>query len=254
MSDEMEHTESGQPILRHTPRETAWEPAMGGDAESLQAIDRHITRYVGPVATVFHEIVSDLVHIDVHIVEPTPERNFYTLVTSGMSDRPMTTPAGAEEWCHAEVMLCLPPDWTLPKAFKTAADLPEEAYWPIRWLKTLARLPHEYQTWLGWGHTVPNGDPPQPFAPNTQLCGVVLLPPLRFGDAFRTLRVSEEKTIHFWATVPLYASEMSLKLRGGVDALYPGFKRGGVDELLKIDRPSTAMDEPPMRKKLFGLF
>ncbi|MFQ8729788.1 MAG: suppressor of fused domain protein [Enterocloster bolteae] len=24
-------------------------------------------------------------------------------------------------------------------------------YWPIRLIKYLARFPHEYSTWLGWG-------------------------------------------------------------------------------------------------------
>lgn len=42
----------------------------------------------GVLAFVWHELVSDLVHLDVHVAEPTPARPYYTVVTSGMSDRP----------------------------------------------------------------------------------------------------------------------------------------------------------------------
>mgnify|MGYP000664765674 CR=1 FL=1 len=35
---------------------------------------------------VFHELMSDIVHIDVHIVPPDENRPFYLLFTTGMSD------------------------------------------------------------------------------------------------------------------------------------------------------------------------
>ena len=62
---------------------------------------------------VFHELISDQVHIDLHWVKPTAERPFHTLVTSGMSNLPMTTPPGAEEVRYAELSICLPADWKL---------------------------------------------------------------------------------------------------------------------------------------------
>jgi hypothetical protein len=96
MTDKPERSESGAPIYRHQPRERPFEPAAG-DEESIQAITRHIGQYVGPPARVFHELISDLVHIDLHLVEPTAERDYCTLVTSGMSDRPMPAPQGSED-------------------------------------------------------------------------------------------------------------------------------------------------------------
>ena len=91
MSDDVEYTESGQPVYRHTPRDREFEPAFG-DQRAIEAIGRHVGRYVGKVRHVFHETISDLVHIDVHLVPPQPNRDFVTLVTSGMSDRPMDVP------------------------------------------------------------------------------------------------------------------------------------------------------------------
>jgi hypothetical protein len=36
--------------------------------EHIEAISAHLERHLGPVSGVFHEIISDLVHIDVHVV------------------------------------------------------------------------------------------------------------------------------------------------------------------------------------------
>ncbi|AJS59305.1 hypothetical protein UB51_13440 [Paenibacillus sp. IHBB 10380] len=44
-------------------------------------ISKHVEKYIGEIDGVFHEIISDLVHIDILIVKPTKKRNYYTLVT-----------------------------------------------------------------------------------------------------------------------------------------------------------------------------
>jgi hypothetical protein len=127
----VEQSESGQPVYRHEDRERDFEMAIG-DSENIEKISEHIEQYIGPVASVFHELLSDLVHIDVHIVEPTEERNFYTLVTSGMSDLPMAAPEGAEEFRYAELLIALPPDWPMgDDEWKQ-----DENFWPIWMLKS----------------------------------------------------------------------------------------------------------------------
>lgn len=45
---------------------------------------------------VYHEIASDIVHIDVNVIPPEGGRNYYVLWTSGMSDLPMDLPDGSE--------------------------------------------------------------------------------------------------------------------------------------------------------------
>jgi len=240
----MERSESGQPIYRHKEREGDFEIAAG-DSENIDRISDHIERHIGPIAGVFHEIVSPLVHIDIHVVEPAPNRNHYTLVTSGMSDRPMNTPAELPQCRYAELMLCLPPDWPM----KREQWEDERNYWPIRLLKMLARLPHEYETWLGLMHTIPNGDPPQPYAAGTQLCGAILLPPVATGLDFHELIVGPEKSIAFYAIVPLHADEMELKLKKGAEALFDGFDEYNVSEILDPSRPSSLGSRTKPKKK-----
>jgi hypothetical protein len=225
---------SGNPILRHAERKMPFQPAFG-DSQNIDRITAHVEKHLGPVASVFHELISDLVHIDVHLVNPTPARNCYSLITSGMSDAPMTVPEGLAAMRFAELMIQLPPDWPLQNVQaipggKSSRDPVKEAaierwFWPIRWLKTMARLPHEYDTWLGVSHTVPNGDPPQPFADDTKLCGMLVIPPMGATVDFSMLKVSPDKTIFFYQLVPIYAEEMDLKLRKGAEALMDRFER-----------------------------
>lgn len=153
----------------------------------------------------------------------------------------MTTPAGATAPPFVELMVTLPADWKLDQ--ESFED--ENWYWPVRQLKYLARLPHKYQTWLGWGHTVPNGDPAEPYAPNTKLCGAIVLPSITVPDAFHTLRIDDQKTITFLSVVPLYAEEMNLKLRSGTDELLKRLGKNDVTDVVSTTRPNVA-------KKLLG--
>jgi hypothetical protein len=240
-----ETTESGQAIYRHETRTKPFEPAFG-DEKAIDAITRHIEKFIGPADNVFHELISDLVHVDIHVVQPTPERNWYTLVTSGMSDKPMTVPDDdpeLQEFKHAELLMCLPPDWPMDQ--ESWED--ENNYWPIRWLKIMARMPHEYDTWLGWGHTVPNGDPPEPLAPGTEMCCMLVMPPVLVDEKFYQLKVGKNKLINFYALYPIYKEEMDHKLKKGAEGIVEKFSEAEVTELLDMGRKNTC-------KKKFGLF
>jgi hypothetical protein len=229
-----EVTSGGSRVYRHEAKERAFEPATG-DESAIEAISDHIEEYVGPVAGVFHEIISDKVHLDVHMVGPGKKRPFHTLVTSGMSDRPMTLPEGADCPRFAELCVLLPEDWKLSqKAFEK-----ERWYWPVRWLKTLARLPHDYDTFLDHGHTVPNGDPPEPYADGTDFCCMLVARPVMFDKGFRKLKLAD-KTIAFYVLLPLYAEEVRLKLDRGTDELLDLFDEYELDDVIDLERPNVA--------------
>lgn len=77
---------------------------MSHDAD-LEAITAHVERHIGRVNKVFHEIVSDDLHIDVHHVKASLFRKFEVLVTSGMSAVAMAVPEEAEQPRFAEVLV-----------------------------------------------------------------------------------------------------------------------------------------------------
>ncbi len=118
--NQQERSGSGHPIIRYSARNLRRDPSefVEQDAEAGERIGTHIEAYVGSIDGVFHEIASDIVHVDVHHVTPTDQRPYHTLVTSGMSDRPMAAPPGFERkhlkrhlWRRRDVrvMLVKPP-------------------------------------------------------------------------------------------------------------------------------------------------
>jgi hypothetical protein len=233
--DPIERSPSGQPVYRHRPRgQRPFGPAHG-DPGTIGAVEEHVARHIGAIDWVWHEVISDRVHLDVHVVEPTPLRPFVTLVTTGMSDQPMAVPQDAGLPSYAELLICLPPDW--PRQRQDLAY--ERNYWPIRWLKTLARLPHDYDTWLGPGHTVPNGDPAEPFADGTGFCAMLVARPLLVGPEGSELTAPDGRRIALYSLLPLYADELELKLDRGTNALYDGFDEHGVTELVVPGRMSV---------------
>ena len=123
----MEKSESGDPIYRYNESDKKEFEAASGES-SIEEISDHIEKHIGKIHQVFHELVSDQVHIDVYWVKPTPKRPFHTLVTSGMSDKPMNTPDGVDDCDFAELSICLPEDWKVSQEdFKD-----EKNYWPVR--------------------------------------------------------------------------------------------------------------------------
>lgn len=224
----------GQPVYRYG-EPTPWRAAAQG-ASCLEQICNHIVAHLGKSDRAFHEIASDAVHIDVHVVAPVPKFPFVRLVTSGMSDLPMSTPDNAGVPRFAELIATLPGEWPLDQeSFKN-----EVWYWPIRLLKFLARFPHLYSTWLGSGHSIPNGDPPLPYAGGTKLCGAIILPPLTAPNGFHSLVINGDKTIEFFSVVPLYEEELNLKLRSGSEALLKKLVDGKMFDIIDPSRTNVA--------------
>lgn len=141
-------------------------PAPGYTPAQTVALQKHIFTWFGPVS----RVLPGADGISVLIIDPEPGREYYTLLTWGMGARPMELPPDlvGQRLERAELMMLLPADWKVE-------DEREVWRWPVRWLRLLARMPAEQGTWLGWGHTVPNG---RPFAYNTLLCGSMLVDPL----------------------------------------------------------------------------
>jgi hypothetical protein len=230
-----EVTPGGSRVFRHEAREREHE-VTSGDPLLIESVDKHIERVLGDArGTVFHELVSDRVHLDVHVVPPGSGRDWKTLVTCGMAERPMTVPEGLEDYRYAELMLALPSSWPLVES----AFADEANYWPVRLLKSLARLPHDYDTFLCYGHTVPNGDPPEPYAPGTDFCGALVGGPMLAPEAFEELALTDGRLVRFMAVFPLYADEMDFKLEHGAEALSNLFVANEVTEWIDVGRPSV---------------
>ena len=182
--------------------------------KEMEAVEGHIEQYFGKFENVFHEIVSPDIHVDICMVPPTEERDYYTLVTMGMGAHRMNVPEELAEYTleRAELAIALPADWKLDQ--ESMKD--EKWYWPIRLLKSLARLPINCDSWLGHGHTVENREP---FADNTKLCTATLIGPQDTEDGSEVCTLPGGEEVNFYQVIPLYEDELDYKLEHDVDAL-----------------------------------
>ncbi|HPH65509.1 MAG TPA: suppressor of fused domain protein [Kofleriaceae bacterium] len=223
-----DNSPGGSKIYRH--QETAASDGHVADADT-DAIVAHLAAKIGKVDGVWHEIVSDKVHIDVHFIPPHGDDNVWTLFTTGMSARPMTTPPGFDGPQRGELILRLPADWPLTQ--EAFAD--EKNYWPVRWLKMLARLPHDYNTWLWPSHTIPNGDPAKPLSSVTKQNGMMIVPATCLDDGDEIVTTSSGPVM-LMGIMPLYPEEMQFKLEHGYDALIEKLVAADIDDVIAINR------------------
>lgn len=225
---------------KHTRKNTKAKPEIYSE-EEMDRLEQFIEEHFGDYQKVFHEIVSPDIHVDIVIIEPNEKRNYYTLVTMGMGAHRMNVPKelADRKLERAELVVCLPPDWKLPTE-ETPYDA-EQWYWPLRWLKILARLPGREDTWLGWGHTVPSGGP---FAENTALCGMLLANPTIFfaADEAPFCILPDEDEVNFYQMIPLYEEELAYKRANrGASALLE--RLGDAAMVIDICRPNVCLEE-----------
>lgn len=206
----------------------------------LEAVKAHIEAYFGRPDWVMRELTVTDMQVDIGVISPSADRDYYTLVTMGMGSRRMNVPEDLVEQKldRAELILCLPADWQI-------GEEREEWYWPIRLLRELAHLPLEHGSWLGWGHTVDHGEP---FAANTALCGSILVSPQGVEDGAELCAIPGGEEVNFYQVVPLYGEEMAFKQAHDAQALLE--RMAEVCFVLRIDRPSACEGESAQERLL----
>lgn len=232
----------GSTIYRYeTPADEGFRPPAATGVY-MKEIEAHFEKaFPGHGSFVFHELISDLVHIDVHIMTPTPKANYQILYTTGMSDLPMHLPeeiGHREDLKYAELYMLLPGDWKTGEGLPPGETLPPEYFWPIGLLKFLARFPHEYRTWLGWGHTIPNGPDYAPLAEGVGFGGAVLSHLSIVPD----LKTEDGKEINFYLVIPAYREEIEYKLKFGMEGLDQRYSEKELPVVLDVHRPNFCAD------------
>ena len=200
--------------------------------EEMEAVEGHIQQYFGKFENVFHELSSPDIHVDICVVPPSKERNYYTLVTMGMGAHRMNVPEELAEYKleRAELAIALPGNWKLKHE-----DLKNERwYWPIRLLKALARLPIVSDTWLGFGHTMDNEED---FAKGTKLCAAMLTGPQDTEDGSEVCILPSGEEVNFYQVIPLYREELEYKMEHDADALLD--KMDGISFVTYNTRPNA---------------
>jgi hypothetical protein len=184
-----------------------------------------------------HELESELVHVDIHVVRPTARHDFWFLFTTGMSTRPMKKPHDAPGECLAEVSLLLPPEWRLDRA--SLRD--PRWFWPLRELREAALLPHRFASWLADGHTIIPQDVTAAFDvsrsldASTRLASLLVLA----TELLPSIITARKHRIELLTLHPMYPEELDYKIEHGLDALLRAFNDAGVGDVIDPARESA---------------
>ena len=196
----------------------------------------YFEKTIGPVdpLALIEIVPSTWPPIAIHLIQPSPSRDYLTLFTTGMSDQAMTVPAGSEDYRYAELFMQLPANWPFGKDVPLVA----ENLWPMQCLRTIAGYVHASEGWLGGPVTIFAGsEPPEPLAPNVKFTSLLLLAKEKF--------ISEDgRMIHLYHATPLHTEERDLEIREGIGALLRAFDREKVSFVVDLERKSVAKALP----------
>lgn len=216
-------------------------PLPFGDPALIDAVVDHCEQFFGKCAFVWHEVVSEFVHIDLHVFGPDPVTGIQTIVTSGMAEKPMNVPPGVvdgERYRYAELVLQVPATWPVNQQ---TFDDPEQS-WPLMQLKAFARLPHMNETWVWGGHTMAS-NPPEPFCRSSNLCASAIWPSFLLPHEFECLELSDGRDITFLTLGFLYAEELEFSRKHCQEALLERIERKEIPLerflILDVDRPNV---------------
>ena len=211
--------------------------SANGVPSSTKIIDHHLEKFfLDEEVYVLHERTSETVHSDIFVINPseTADRNYYILLTSGMSALPMNTPADYNEFRYGELMMLLPSSWNM--SHESFDD--EDNWWPIRLLIEMTKYPHEEDTWLGYGHTFARQNEGI-FSTGTGFSAAVLLESVTVPEPFLKIRRMFNRHIHILSVIPIYPEELAYKLAHGTNALLERFEEHGIEEVVDNERINT---------------
>lgn len=180
-------------------------------------VSEYIVKTFGEYEQVFHEIVSTDIHIDVALIPPQEGRNYCTLCTIGAvghrMDIPYETRVRNRLTEYAEYMMYLPADWK----FDEESLKDEKNYWPLRLLKTVARMPMWTGDWMTAGHTVGSEDG-EPFSEDKPFNTALLAYPAPdFSVPVGYCNLSSGKSVVYYQVIPIDQDEYECIQENGVN-------------------------------------
>lgn len=210
-------TPDGTEIIRHDEVRTQIDVLGKNTSHFMKTRQAAYEKLFGEPLSVSHELLPLTPHIDVFTFKRTSKKDgveqvVYSLVTGGMSDLEMTLPRRAPKDVPRRVELIF------------YCSEPRAEY--ISTLRWIAHFPHNAESWLGRGHTMPNGNPPEPFWGSKELDTLLFMPPIVVKDQSLPFELQiEGQPVHFLWVVPLTTAECNYKLEKGFNAILDLFDR-----------------------------
>ena len=222
-------------LLTAVKRLTKKYPVYLYSEKDLDEYERYIEKCLGGYDSVFHEIVSPDIHLDVIFISETKDCPYKKLVTMGAGAYKMKVSKECRKYNieRAEYVIYLPADWDIKSS-------EEKDYWPIKMLKRIARFPIYCDSWLAYGHTIQADEDGGPYAENTKFNNVILCDVLGKDGEFMHLKMSSGKEICFYQIVPIYQEELDFKQEKGADELLTLLAEDSMFPVIDVNRINVA--------------
>lgn len=165
------------------------------------------------------------------LIDFTKEKGIKILMSTFLHTYQMPVPEKLQGYEYGEIFFCIPEYWDLTN--------PESSHvnWLFEWLIRVASYTKDNSTWLGDGHTYNCTKYGSQLSNTCKQDHLFVSTPVLMENELTPILL-HDKTIHFWALIPLFGDEMDYKQGKGTVKLKKKFLLKGVTEKLDEFRQS----------------
>lgn len=186
----------------------------------MQNVEDHIIKHFGSISRIIPVEESENLDLRLFVIEPTKERDFYTVITCGMGAYKMELPDDFKDTDldRIEMLIYLSPNWNMDLAFSKPSGLIvggtvtpifgsmyEEWNYPVKILKNLAQAPVNNDSYFVMGNIM---DDEEPFSSSTNDSGGVLISPAYSSDEGCECVLPNGEKVGFLQIMPIQTFEI----------------------------------------------
>ena len=189
-----------------------------------QTIQDHIIEHYGNISRTVTVKECESLDLKLYVIEPTKERDFYTVITSGMGAYQMDIPDDFKDGNvdRIELLIYLGSNWDIDGAFKQSSgsttgliidgsitsllgNINAQWNYPIQILKNLAQAPVNNESYFVMGNIM---DDETPFSDSTSDSGGILISPAYISEEGTECTLPGGEIVEFLQIMPITTNEI----------------------------------------------
>lgn len=186
----------------------------------LQTVEDHIIEHFGSISRTIPVKESENLNLRIYVIEPTKEKDFYTIVTCGMGAYKMELPDDFKDTDldRIELLMYLSPAWNMDLALSGPTGLIiggsvtpifgsmyDEWNYPVKILKNLAQAPVNNDSYFVMGNIM---DDEEPLSPSTNDSGGILISPAYASEEGCVCTLPDGEKVRFLQIMPIQTYEI----------------------------------------------
>lgn len=186
----------------------------------LQTVEDHIIEHFGSISRTIPVKESENLNLRLYVIEPTKEKDFYTIVTCGMGAYKMELPDDFKDTDldRIELLMYLSPAWNMDLALSKPTGLItggtvtpifgsmyDEWNYPVKILKNLAQAPVNNDSYFVMGNIM---DDEEPLSPSTNDTGGILISPAYISEEGCVCTLPDGEKVRFLQVMPIQTYEI----------------------------------------------